>query len=97
MNRQLEQLLNLVAEAEQRPLTAKEVVQLQTHLTAADGFRRQAGGLQSSLAEARAVRDSLALSVAELTGLDPKDVELAARAGVQRQSRKARQKPQNAP
>ncbi|MFD5508979.1 hypothetical protein ACFWIB_14550 [Streptomyces sp. NPDC127051] len=89
MSRYLNQLLALVAIAEQRPLTEAEAGQLRTQLRALAVHRQQAGGLQRGLLETRRERDYLAHSLGVLTGVEPKEIELEARAHVQRQARQS--------
>lgn len=96
MSRYLDQLLDLVAVAEERPLEAWEAGRLRSQLRGLAVYRQQAGGLQSGLLETRRERDFLVATLAAITGQEPHALELETRAHVQRQASKPRQTPQEA-
>lgn len=56
MSRYLDQLLALVAVAEQRPLDAVEAEMLRSRIRALDASRRQVGALEAALQRARTAR-----------------------------------------
>lgn len=56
MSRYLNQLLALVAVAEQRALSADEAEELRTHIRTLDASRRQVGAMEAALRRAREPR-----------------------------------------